>query len=444
MHRIGLGIGFLLIGNLTALAAGPEGLPLNDYTRLGQRFTATLPLSGVWIIAPSWLDAEGGFTLTLWDSPQRTKPLAQQAFADIPDNARLDLWLPKPDSPGTYYWEIDHRTGQTQVGLYVETLEAETEDCAYFDGEPDRKRKFSFGPMYYAGFRYTDTGEMIAALQSDAPLEDKFAACRQLAIVGDRKAIPVLSDLLTEETLSGMARYALERMPDPAADDALRAALSKLRGRRLVGVINSLGVRRDTQATRALTRLLQGPDPEVAAAAAVALGRIGTVAAAQALVRSQRRSEAKSRPADGTPLRFVPDYKLALYEGLLCCADALAAQGRRDRARSIYDRLIDPQMPVAVRAAALRGAILTRQEGGNGTASVPYLIEQLHSPDAAMVNVALWVVQRELPGAEVTQAVAAELGQLPPERQIQVIHALGGRGDPAALPALLALLKSGE
>jgi HEAT repeat protein len=92
----------------------------------------------------------------------------------------------------------------------------------------------------------------------------------------------------------------------------------------------------------------------------------------------------------------------------------------------------------------LRGAILTRQEGGNGTASVPYLIEQLHSPDAAMVNVALWVVQRELPGAEVTQAVAAELGQLPLERQLQVIRALGGRGDPAALPALLALLKSGE
>jgi len=425
MHRIGLRLGFLALCSLPAQAAGLEGLPLNDYTRLGQRFTATLPLSGVWIIAPSWLDAEGGFTLTLWDSPQRRQPLAQQTFTDIPDNARLELWLPKPVPPGIYYWEIDRRTGQTQVGLYVETLEAETEDCAYLDGQPDRKRRFSFGPLYYAGFRYTDTEQMVAALQSDAPLEDKFAACRQLAVVGGREAVPVLAGLLQDERLSTMARHALEAMPDPAAGEALRQALGQLSGKLRIGVINSVGVRRDSQAVPALARLLRGPDLEAAAAAAMALGKIGTRSAARALERAMERAPAALRPA--------------LREGLLECADRLAAQGQREQARSIYDRLRDPRNPPAVRAAALRGAVLARPPQ-----DLPLLMAQLHGPDMATAEAALWMVARELPGAAVTRALAAELDRLPPARQAPLGRALGHRGDPAALPALLGLLKRGE
>ena len=45
-----------------------------------------------------------------------------------------------------------------------------------------------------------------------------------------------------------MARYALETIPDPSVDDALRDALGKLKGRPLLGVIGSLGVRRDAKA----------------------------------------------------------------------------------------------------------------------------------------------------------------------------------------------------
>lgn len=427
-QSIGSGFTFyvcLLLGSVTALAAGLEGVPLNDYTRLGQRFTAAAPLDGLWIIAPSWLDAEGGFTLTLWDSPQRTKRLAQRAFADIPDNARLELWLPKPAPPGTYYWEIDQRTGQTNVGLYVETLESETEDCAFFDGVPDRKRKFSSGPIYQVGLAFQNTAAMLAVLQSDAPLYDRSEACRQLAVVGDKSAVPVLADLLADEQLSSLARQALEAIPDPAAGEALRKALGTLQRKRLVGVINSVGVRQDTLAVRPLIRLLKDPDPEVASAAAVALGRIGTRSAARALEQALGTAPAALQGA--------------LCEGLLSCADRLAAGGQIRAAQALFDRLRDPQRPPLVRAAALRGALLIRQPQG-----LSLLLEQLRSADEAMLRVALWVAQRELPGQEVTQSLAAELDKLPPERQVPLIQALGGRQDPAALPALLALLPHGE
>jgi HEAT repeat protein len=52
-------------------------------------------------------------------------------------------------------------------------------------------------------------------------------------------------------------------------------------------------------------------------------------------------------------------------------------------------------------------------------------------------------IARELPGADVTQALLAELGKATPERQVLLSFALADRGDPAALPAILASAKAG-
>jgi HEAT repeat protein len=221
-----------------------------------------------------------------------------------------------------------------------------------------------------------------------------------------------------------MARYALEPIPDPAVDDALRAAPGTLKGRLLVGAINSIAVRRDTQAVEPLSKLLKDPDAEVCSAAAVALGKIGSPEAAKALEQALSNAPAAIRPA--------------LYEGRLCCADALATS-RRDEALAIYDGLLGPETPKAIRAAALRGAILARQSSG-----LPLLVEQLRNGDASMFGVALWLVQREFPGAEATRTLASESATLPSERQVLLIQALGNRGDAVALPTLLAAAKAGE
>src|SRR6266550_8515739 len=116
--------------------------------------------------------------------------------------------------------------------------------------------------------------ELIAVLNSKAPPEEKAITCKRLAIYGAEQAVPALAPLLLDKDLASWARIALEAIPGPAADAALRAALPKLQGRLLVGTINSIGVRRDANAMSALIGKLKDKDTQVASAAAIALGKI--------------------------------------------------------------------------------------------------------------------------------------------------------------------------
>ena len=110
---------------------------------------------------------------------------------------------------------------------------------------------------------------LIEVLQSDAPLQDKAITCKKLAIYGDKEAVPALAALLSDERLASWARIALEAIPGSEADDALREAMGKLKGRSLVGVINSIGVRRDgsperVRGTRAASGTADSPRPDLA------------------------------------------------------------------------------------------------------------------------------------------------------------------------------------
>ena len=102
----------------------------------------------------------------------------------------------------------------------------------------------------------------------------KAKACQRLALVGDDSAIPALAALLQDPKLSHYARTALEPMPGDAADRALRQALEKVDGDLLIGLINSIAVRRDPHALVALAGLRQGDDREVSKAATAAISRI--------------------------------------------------------------------------------------------------------------------------------------------------------------------------
>ncbi len=113
---------------------------------------------------------------------------------------------------------------------------------------------------------------LIGLLQSDTPPQDKATACKQLAVCGTKDAVPALEALLADEKLASWARIALEAIPGSAADDALREAMGAMQGKLLVGVINSIGVRRDAKAVDGLVQRLTDGDAEVVAAAAVALG----------------------------------------------------------------------------------------------------------------------------------------------------------------------------
>ena len=266
--------------------------------------------------------------------------------------------------------------------------------------------------------------QCLAVLKSDAPQKAKADACRELAVVGTRKAVPTLAAMLADEKMNHMARYALETIPDPAVDAALRDALVQLKGRPLVGVIGSLGVRRDARAVGALARLLADADADVAQAAARALGRIATPAAAKAI-----QATLASTPAAN---------QLAFCEGLFRCAEAFSAQGSRKDAVAIYDTLLKLQGPHQVRAGAVRGSILARGKDG-----LALLKQHLGSRDYIVFAAAIRT-SMEMPGADVTQTLLAELDRLPADNQVVLLQTLGLRGDAAAVPALSTKAQAGE
>jgi HEAT repeat protein len=271
---------------------------------------------------------------------------------------------------------------------------------------------------------WEQVAKLCAILRSDAPQKEKADACRELARIGTKEAVAPLAALLPDEQLSHMARYGLETIPDAAVDKAFRDALPKLQGRQLVGVIGSLGVRRDTKAVKALSKLLSAPDNDVAQAAARALGSIGNPPAAKALQHAL--------PG------VAPANQLAFCEGLLRCAEATEAKGHRQAAMGIYDQLRQTQAPAQVRTAALRGSVLTRKDDG-----LPLLALAFHSADFTQVLAAARIAQ-EMPGSRVTLLLASELPGLPADRQIVVIQTLAKRADDAALPALSAAARNGE
>ena len=253
-------------------------------------------------------------------------------------------------------------------------------------------------------------GKLIAVLQSDAAPNVKAITCKQLAICGTAAAVPALAALLSDEKLASWARIGLEAIPDPAVDAALREALGKLQGKLLIGVINSIGKRRDTKTVEWLSGKLKDADPALASAAAAALGRIGGEPAVQALEQALAGASAAMLPA--------------ICEGCLRCADRLIGEGRHDRAAAICERVRGVPTPRHIRMEATRSLIVARQAAG-----IPLLIEQLKSDDAGMVAVALGLAH-DLPGAELTKALVAEVAKLPPDKQ-RDYFALGyvGLGD---------------
>lgn len=192
--------------------------------------------------------------------------------------------------------------------------------------------------------RTLDEAGLIQILKDpSATTFQKAKACQRLASTGTKEAIPALAALLTDPQLGHYARYGLEPIPDPSADDALRGALPKVKGRLLAGVIDSIGKRKDAKSAGTLARLLNNADPVVAQAAAAAMGNISGLEAAKALQSGLGRTK-------GAMHRAVAG-------AALVCAEGLLAQGQRAQALDLYSMLARPDVPKPVRLAAMHGII---------------------------------------------------------------------------------------
>jgi HEAT repeat protein/type 1 glutamine amidotransferase len=272
--------------------------------------------------------------------------------------------------------------------------------------------------------------QFIDLLKSDATDAGKQYICRKLSIIGTEESVPVLAAMLTQEATSemepaDMARYALERIPSPAAGNALLEALAGTSGKVKVGIINSLGQRRDEQAVQELGKLLRDPDKEIVKASLSALGGIGGGEAAR-LLRS-------SEPA------VLAELHLLWADAFLKCAGMLLADGDLKSAATIYNSLyIRKTDPVHVRIAGLRGLAAT-----SPNRAATFVIHILKGHDEALRTAAIDVV-RDIPGPDIVQAVTRGLPGLSAAGQVQALSALADRGDSSALPAAVEATKSTE
>lgn len=170
-----------------------------------------------------------------------------------------------------------------------------------------------------------------------SPVASEYV-CGKLALIGSRAAVPALATLLQDQDRGEAARNALEMMCCAETVQALRESLSRLEGDARLGVIHSLGVKRDPLSIPELCLLLHSPDVDLASAAAAALGRIGNESAAGAL----RESISK------VPITIRSE----VADACLVCAERLIVEGRGDEARRLYVTLKNAAVAEHVRAAA--------------------------------------------------------------------------------------------
>jgi len=113
--------------------------------------------------------------------------------------------------------------------------------------------------------------------------------------------------MLTQQDTSEMARYALERIPVLPSTMHCEMPWIKPQGKTKIGIINSLGDRRDIASVTPLGKLLNDTDNEITLAAAAALGKIADANAAEKL---GKRLEAGIRPNARPHSRCVPELRL--------------------------------------------------------------------------------------------------------------------------------------
>ena len=264
----------------------------------------------------------------------------------------------------------------------------------------------------------------VRILKGDAPREQKVYACRVLRVIGTVDAVPALAGMLADKKLSHIARYALEPMPYLEVGQALRNALGRAEGTAKIGVIHSLGVRKDKEAVDLLIPLLKDTDVQIAAAAAFALGRAGTLKAARVLIGF----------CDDAPAGL----RAVVLDASLTAAEQLLIQGKQNEAAKIYEDIqtSTARVPEYVRMGAFAGLLTARPDE-----AVSKIIKAIADKDATLSGTAIAHIAT-LKGRGVTRRFAAELPGLPAEAQVLLIRVLVRRGDLAASPAITTAVTS--
>lgn len=250
-------------------------------------------------------------------------------------------------------------------------------------------------------------------LSSSSTMASKQFVCRKLWQIGTDASLGALERLLLDEKTTEMACYAVASRRSERVNHALLSALEKLEGKALIAVINLLGDRRDSRSADALSGITRNKDDDTATAAVVALGKIATNQAVDALKALGKDSNVALRRAAS--------------HALLESARELASRGKLSEAGPLYRLLSTADHPLQVR----RGAIQGRMELGEAEA-VSTVLSTVEGEDGTLKAAAYSSFSRA--GGNLARAIR---GLRSPKEKKRVLSGLAGIPHPGALELVL-------
>ncbi len=249
--------------------------------------------------------------------------------------------------------------------------------------------------------------KLIAVLTSKTSTQDgKSIACRFLRQIGTERCISAVSALLDDEILCHYARLVLERLESEPADKAMRDALPNIPDSAKIGILGSLGARRDRKAVDQVGKLTISRNAAVAAAAIETLGKIGG-------------PEAAKRLSSMKPLKKLQPTQM---KAMVACARSLPPAD----AVALCQKVL-AGTDISSRIAAMRQLTMA-----DPTKALPVIAKAIKGNDAKIRKGAISVIA-ETKDSKLTAAMIEILEQLPRERKAELIVALGTRGDIEAL-----------
>ncbi len=259
-----------------------------------------------------------------------------------------------------------------------------------------------------------ELARVLAAKAADSAIAQpaRVWLVRQLEYLGAAESVAALRELLagSDAELRECARRALEKNSAPEATEILRATLA--RGGEAawqIGLMHSLGERRDPEAVSLIARNLK--DPALSLAAASALAQIATGPAVEALWAAREKGAAMAADA------------------LIAAAGRLMAEGQARKASEIYSRLYSSLGPAQTRAAALVGLGKADPEQAK-----PLLAQALADADPRLQTAAVTSALR-IYGDQASKVLVELWPKLGPRAKCQVVRALDSAAEKQILTA---------
>jgi hypothetical protein len=167
-------------------------------------------------------------------------------------------------------------------------------------------------------------GALAATLVGDRPKEVLACVVRELQWIASTETASALGKFLADETLCEDAARAIVNIGGEAAAAEFRAALLKAEGKRRLTILQNLGVLRDAKSAAALKSAAADADPTVRVTAVWGLANIGEPSAVEVAI--------KAVSAEGWE-------RVRHTKSCLLLAERLAASGKKNEARQIYNHL---------------------------------------------------------------------------------------------------------